>query len=87
MEGKWFHPDSFAYNRRFEPGDLGPLCRSCERAEQCRGACSAMSYGAMGRLHNDPYCFSAIRRRSAAALLRGQRPGNGRRPSVRTYPL
>jgi radical SAM protein with 4Fe4S-binding SPASM domain len=60
----WFHPDSFVYNRDFCLGDLGPACHSCDKAEECRGGCSSMSYGATGRLHNDPYCFYGIRRHS-----------------------
>ncbi|MGD8793938.1 MAG: radical SAM protein [Anaerolineae bacterium] len=60
----WFHPDSFAYNRRWTPNDLGAFCQDCDRAIDCRGGCSAMSYGATGRFHNDPYCFYAIERGS-----------------------
>ena len=57
----WFHPASFAYNREFSQNDLGFACQSCHRAAECRGGCSAMSYGATGKLHNDPYCFDGIR--------------------------
>lgn len=60
----WFHPDSFAYTRQFSIEELGPACHSCDQAEQCRGGCSAMSYGSTGRFHNDPYCFYGIRNRS-----------------------
>lgn len=56
----WFHPRSFAYTRRFSMEELGPSCRSCDKAEQCRGGCSAMSYGSTGSFHNDPYCFYRI---------------------------
>lgn len=56
----WFHPDSFAYTRGVTPDDLGSNCRSCDRAEQCKGGCSAMSYGSTRRFHNDPYCFYRI---------------------------
>jgi len=56
----WFHPDSFAYTRRFSLGQLGNFCHSCDKAEQCRGGCSAMSYGSTGSFHNDPYCFYRI---------------------------
>ena len=60
----WFHPDSFSYTRHFSPEGLGPACHSCDKAEQCRGGCSAMSYGSTGRFHNDPYCFYGIRMRT-----------------------
>jgi len=57
----WFHPDSFAYTRRFTTESLGPHCVACTKAEQCQGGCSAMSYGSTGRFHNDPYCFHSLR--------------------------
>lgn len=53
----WFHPDSFAYNRRFSPDKLGPNCMSCDKAAECLGGCSACSYAATGSFHNNPYCF------------------------------
>ena len=56
----WFDPDAFSYTRRFAKNDLGPNCESCDRAEQCQGGCSAMSYGCTGRFHNDPFCFYGI---------------------------
>ncbi|MFB0546564.1 MAG: radical SAM protein [Anaerolineae bacterium] len=64
----WFHPDSFAYTRQSSVGELGPACHSCDKAEQCHGGCSAMSYGSTGRFHNDPYCFYGIRMRSPQCL-------------------
>jgi radical SAM protein with 4Fe4S-binding SPASM domain len=54
----WFDPRSFTYTRGFSLPDLGSNCRECESAEDCLGGCSAMSYGATGTFHNDPYCFS-----------------------------
>lgn len=60
----WFHPDAFAYTRQFSMEKLGSTCHSCDKAEQCLGGCSAMSYGSTGSFHNDPYCFYRIRRRN-----------------------
>lgn len=60
----WFHPGSFAYTRQFSTEELGSACHSCDKAEQCHGGCSAMSYGSTGSFHNDPYCFYGIRKRS-----------------------
>jgi len=56
----WFQPDAFAYTRHFTPAALGDHCRDCEYGEQCQGGCSAMSWGATGSFHNDPYCFHRI---------------------------
>ncbi len=68
----WFHSDSFSYSRRASARDLGPSCDSCDRGEQCLGGCTAMSYGATGRFHNDPYCFYGIRRRAASSMGEGE---------------
>lgn len=67
----WFHPNSFAYSRQFSPEKLGPHCMSCDKEDQCRGGCSAMSYGSTGRFHNDPYCFYGIAKRSEMSRLSG----------------
>lgn len=56
----WFHPDSFSYTRSFSPDQLGQNCRSCDKAEDCRGGCSSSSYANTGIFHNDPYCFYRI---------------------------
>lgn len=60
----WFSPNSFTYTRQFSVDTLGSHCYSCDMAEQCRGGCSAMSYGSTGCFHNDPYCFHGIKTRS-----------------------
>lgn len=56
----WFHPDSFAYTRRFSYSELGSNCNSCNKAMECLGGCSSNSYAASGKFHNDPYCFYKI---------------------------
>jgi radical SAM protein with 4Fe4S-binding SPASM domain len=56
----WFHPDSFAYTRNYTPDALNGICKSCDRAAECKGGCSAMSYGSTGKFHGDPFCFYAI---------------------------
>lgn len=60
----WFRQDAFAYTRSFSHAELGPFCGLCDRAEQCRGGCSAMSYGSTGKFHNDPYCFYGMHMRN-----------------------
>lgn len=60
----WFNPNSFTYTRMFSAESLGSNCHSCDMAEQCRGGCSAMSYGNTRDFHNDPYCFYGIMKRS-----------------------
>jgi radical SAM protein with 4Fe4S-binding SPASM domain len=57
----WFHPDSFAFTRKFRVEDLGPNCQGCAMAEQCQCGCSSMSYGCTGSFHNDPYCFFRLK--------------------------
>jgi radical SAM protein with 4Fe4S-binding SPASM domain len=64
----WFHPDSFSYTRGFRCDRIGPNCRSCGKSEECKGGCSAMSYGSTGVFHNDPFCFLAMDGKRQAAV-------------------
>jgi len=57
----WFDPAAFPFTRQYSPSHLGPNCRCCPNAPQCRGGCTSMSYGATGEAHNDPLCFWGIR--------------------------
>lgn len=70
----WNSPGAFSYSRSFAREQAGPNCVGCRHADSCRGGCSEMSLMKTGRLHNDPYCFFAIEKRSGAegpgALLR-----------------
>lgn len=63
----WFHQDAFRQTRRFSVEDLSGNCRDCEKGEECRGGCSAMSYSETGLFHADPYCFRAILHRVESA--------------------
>lgn len=60
----WFHPSSFAYTRQFSADKIGSNCKLCTKAEDCRGGCTAKSYGNTGQFHNDPYCQHGIYLRS-----------------------
>lgn len=60
----WFREGAFPYTRQFSVDKMGPECRGCALAEQCRGGCTSMSYVCTGSFHNDPYCFLGIQRRS-----------------------
>jgi radical SAM protein with 4Fe4S-binding SPASM domain len=53
----WNDPNSFSYNRNFKQKDLGPLCKSCEYWEKCKGGCMSTSTAFTGKPHNSPYCF------------------------------
>jgi radical SAM protein with 4Fe4S-binding SPASM domain len=64
----WFDETAFPYSRNFSADKLGPWCECCDRAEQCKGGCSSMSYGCTGHFHNDPYCLYAIQRRNPPAF-------------------
>ncbi len=64
----WFREGAFAYTRNFHKGKLGDNCANCERGADCKGGCTAMSYGYTGRVHNDPYCFLGIRTRDRQSV-------------------
>jgi radical SAM protein with 4Fe4S-binding SPASM domain len=57
----WFHGEGFAAARASGPDRLGTNCRTCGRAGLCRGGCAAMSYSYTGAVHNDPFCFLALK--------------------------
>jgi radical SAM protein with 4Fe4S-binding SPASM domain len=59
----WFDDNTFSYTRHFSTNMLGDKCDSCDKGEQCRGGCSAMSYGYTGIFHNDPFCHIGIMER------------------------
>ena len=59
----WFNQDKFAYSRSYKNEKAGPYCRSCDKAEQCQGGCTAMSYANTGIFHNDKFCFYGITNR------------------------
>jgi len=59
----WFRENAFPYTRAFALDQMGPLCRDCTWAEQCRGGCTSMSKVCSGCVHNDPYCFYGLGQR------------------------
>jgi len=69
----WFNQNSFSYTRQFSIEKIGASCQSCDKAEQCKGGCSCMSYASTGSFHNDPLCFKGIemnhQRKNRFALL------------------
>jgi radical SAM protein with 4Fe4S-binding SPASM domain len=60
----WFRDGAFAYTRQFSVDRMGPNCRGCALAEQCRGGCTSMSWVCTGSFHNDPYCFLGLQHRN-----------------------
>jgi radical SAM protein with 4Fe4S-binding SPASM domain len=56
----WFDANAFSYTRQFSTSILGDNCQACDKGEQCRGGCSAMSYGYTGTFHNDPLCHMRL---------------------------
>jgi radical SAM protein with 4Fe4S-binding SPASM domain len=76
----WFRDGAFAYTRQFSVDRMGPSCRDCTLAEQCRGGCTSMSYVCTDSLHNDPYCFVGIERRDPQLFRAAARDPNPCRP-------
>lgn len=61
----WFNSNAFKYTRGFTEKDLGQNCVSCEKTMQCKGGCSAMSLGSSNKLHDDPYCYLRLLKKSS----------------------
>lgn len=59
----WFGKNAFPYTRSYSKDRLGINCVGCDREEQCRGGCTAMSYGYTNMLHNNPLCYQGIVKR------------------------
>ena len=59
----WNSESAFSYSRSFKTADAGDNCAACDHLDKCKGGCNEMSLMKTGRLHNDPYCFSAIEKR------------------------
>ncbi len=85
----WFRDGAFPYTRAFSLEQMGPQCRGCAWAEQCRGGCTSMSRVCGGGVHADPYCFHGIRQRqpelfrtvmAAAGLAEAGAAGDGAAP-------
>jgi radical SAM protein with 4Fe4S-binding SPASM domain len=53
----WRAEGAFAYNRAFQPEQLGGFCRSCDYAEICRGGCTWMSYAHKGWVRDNAFCY------------------------------
>jgi radical SAM protein with 4Fe4S-binding SPASM domain len=70
----WFDPGSFSYNRNFSAKDAGANCQSCDQIENCKGGCSAMSYGSTKHFHNNPFCFYKIEREELKSALSTTNP-------------
>jgi radical SAM protein with 4Fe4S-binding SPASM domain len=64
----WFRDGAFPYTRGFSLDQMGPHCRGCEWAEQCRGGCTSMSKVCSGAVHDDPFCYQGIQRRHPGLL-------------------
>ena len=52
----WESPDSFAYNRRFDPSMLTEKCAACEYGAYCAGGCRSYNFFVHGKLYEFPNC-------------------------------
>lgn len=56
----WFRPGAFSQLRDWTANDMQGACQGCDVAGECGGGCQAMSLGATGKWHADPYCYRRI---------------------------
>ncbi len=71
LEEIWKDRSKFAYNRAFEPSQLGGFCRDCPYAEVCRGGCTWTVYTEGGFVRDNAYCYY---RQSEELKARGGTP-------------
>jgi radical SAM protein with 4Fe4S-binding SPASM domain len=83
----WYREGAFAYNREWQPDDLGGFCAECSHARKCRGGCMAKKV-ASGEGTENPMCVhrariehgfnrSRVGQVAAAALLAGALGASG----------
>ena len=59
----WNDPDSFRYNRSFDPTLLDGPCRGCDVGDVCKGGCRASNYFATHSLYENAFCRRSKRSR------------------------
>ncbi len=56
----WEDRNLFKLNRYFEPEDLGPHCRDCEKKLDCRAGCKVTAFCTTGSAFDNPYCLYRV---------------------------
>lgn len=56
----WESPDSFAYNRKFQPEMLTGQCSTCQYGAFCAGGCRSYNYFVHNKLYEAPFCAKNI---------------------------
>jgi radical SAM protein with 4Fe4S-binding SPASM domain len=56
----WEDRTLFKLNRYFDPEDLGPHCRECDKKLDCRAGCKVTAYSSTGSLFDNPYCLYRV---------------------------
>lgn len=52
----WYDPDSFAYNRKFNPSMLTGICSKCSYGKKCAAGCRSYNYFTAGKLYESKNC-------------------------------
>jgi radical SAM protein with 4Fe4S-binding SPASM domain len=60
----WNEPGFCSYTRNFNVEKLKGDCKTCRYGKKCKGGCLAASIGITGEVFSDPYCFSAIEKKT-----------------------
>lgn len=56
----WEDRNLFKLNRYFNPDDLGPSCRDCNKKLDCRAGCKVTAYSNTGNPFDNPYCLYKV---------------------------
>jgi len=56
----WNNPNSFAYNRQFDPSLLEGQCKTCKYGERCKGGCKNTALSLSGSFYKNDYCVHHI---------------------------
>ncbi len=56
----WESPNSFSYNRHFQPKLLTGKCSTCNMGSICAGGCRSYNYFTHGKLYESAFCAKGI---------------------------
>jgi radical SAM protein with 4Fe4S-binding SPASM domain len=56
----WEDPESFPYNRRWDPRKLRGFCRRCEFRRLCRAGCTSFALASTGSIYENRHCLYRV---------------------------
>lgn len=58
----WNDDNCFAYTRLYDASKMEGQCAKCAAASQCKAGCLGMAYSVTGSIHENRYCYRALKK-------------------------